>query len=283
MEAKMRMKFYGVRGSIPTPGKETEQYGGNTTCIEVTSSHGDEYIFDAGTGARRLGNDLMQRMQGRVNASVFLTHKHWDHIQGFPFFTPAYVPGCKIDIYGSDAIRETFAGQQDRERGYFPVGLEQMAATMRFMPFNDGDVFQNGVNIRSLRHEAHPQGMLSYKIQENGKTVVITGDYESDEAENDKKMIEWARNADILVMDGQYTNDEYAKKKGWGHSSIERACKLAKAAGVKRLYITHHEPMHDDETLKQLEASAQRYMEDTLGERMIPVFFAKEGKEIEVW
>ena len=320
----MKLTFYGVRGSIPTPGKNTIEYGGNTTCLEIISRTGDEYIIDAGSGIRELGNTLMTRQQGKVRAKLFVTHDHWDHIQGFPFFTPAYVPGCTVDVYsgyksairqltrqqksavidlesvvesGNTAVfnkssasnhtKEVFNGQQDVERGYFPIGIESMGSELTFHDLKQYEIVSNGLEVSYMHHSAHPGGMFSYQFSELGKRIVFTGDYEHDGpsthifGSNDEKMIAWARNADVFVIDAQYTPEEYEKRKGWGHSQIERACHLAAAANVKRLYITHHDPTHGDDALKSMEERARWYVRDILNASM-SVVFAREGKSIEL-
>lgn len=315
----MKLTFWGVRGSIPTPGKHTIEYGGNTTCMEVRSQQNEISLVDAGSGIREAGNALMSEFKGSVQAKLFITHDHWDHIQGFPFFTPAYLPGCEISVYSGDKslirkmtahglektlegagntevlskssrtnhTKEVFRGQQDVEKGYFPVGIEQMGSTLTFYDLKQRDIVENGVRVSTLFHTAHPGGMFSYKFQENGKILVFTGDYEHDGqaygrfGAQDERMIAWARHADALVIDAQYTPEEYEKKRGWGHSQIERVCELAAAANVKRLYITHHDPLHHDEQLHAMEERARRYAQTMLKTDM-PLVFAREGMCVEV-
>ncbi|MEK6825681.1 MAG: MBL fold metallo-hydrolase [Nanoarchaeota archaeon] len=313
----MKLTFWGVRGSIPTPGKSTIEYGGNTTCMEVRSKQGDIYIVDAGSGIRELGNTLMSEFRGKVKANLFITHDHWDHIHGFPFFTPAYVPGCEIKVYSGDKnlakkikrgtlediasgdtevftkeertnhTKDTFAGQQDVNRGYFPITIDQMGSRLSFNDLKQYELLINGLNVSYMVHSAHPGGMFSYQMSEYGKRIVFAGDYEHDGkdygnfGENDQSMIAWARNADALVIDAQYTPEEYEKKKGWGHSQIERICELAAAANVEKVYITHHDPVHTDEILKTMETRAQNYMRNTLHSE-IPIYFAREGMSVEV-
>lgn len=337
----MKVKFYGVRGSIPAPGRDTAWYGGNTTCIEVSptkslASHPNgrlEYILDAGSGIRVLGNDIMRNSAGKPDSTpikVFLTHDHWDHIQGFPFFVPAYVPGYKIEVYSGDRkiknkiesqnsnsdttirrkettrrktrvmgnspeanhTKDVIAGQQDVSKGYFPVGIEAMRSDIVFHDIKRNEaVLQpddyGNILVENMIHKAHPGGMISYALTEAGRKMVFTGDFEHDGAdathfgENDEKMISFARGASLFIADGQYTPAEYASKKGWGHSSIERICHIAVAANVGELCITHHDPMHNDEQLALMEKQTQGYMQGNLHSN-IQVSFAREGLELVV-
>ena len=327
----MKVEFYGVRGSIPTPGRKTVEYGGNTTCIEVVSKAGDVYIIDAGSGIRELGLDLMERYKGKVNAKLFITHDHWDHLQGFPFFTPAYVPGCRIDVYSGDKnmkkklneqnkksetsfmkkdslehiamvnydtavvnhsektnhTKDIFSGQQDVEKGYFPVAIEEMASDLTFRELRHNEIVTSGLYVSYMFHRGHPGGMFSYKMTENDKTIVFTGDFEHDGAASnrfgpiDQQIINWARDSDVMVIDAQYTPEEYEKKRGWGHSQIERVCELAVTANIKNLYLTHHDPLHNDEKLREMEQRARNYMKTALKSE-IPVLFAKERMIIEL-
>lgn len=323
----MNIKFWGVRGSFPKPGQSTLRYGGNTTCIEVASRKEDIYILDAGTGIVELGQDLMKRMHGKVKAKLLITHDHWDHIQGFPFFAPAWVPSCTVDVYSgnksmhktlgaqnqqsdtslltleslargdtsilskedgrSNHTKSVFEGQQDVERGYFPVPVRFMGSHLTFHDLKEYQIVENGLEASYMYHTAHPGGMFSYKLRESGKTFLFAGDYEHDGkdylqfGENDERMIAWAERADVFVIDAQYTPEEYSSRRGWGHSQIERVCEIAAAANVRHLVITHHDPMHNDITLSQMEEQAQHYMKHRVrGD--IPVTFAHEGLSLEV-
>ncbi|MEK6927272.1 MAG: MBL fold metallo-hydrolase [Nanoarchaeota archaeon] len=317
----MKAKFWGVRGSRSVSRRNVIEYGGNTTCLEVLSKEGDVYIEDAGNGIVELGNDLMKR--GVKKIKILISHDHWDHIQGFPFFVPAYVPGNEVDVYSGDKqlgaklvdqnarsetaflrrsdlegrmgntvvmhkssetnhTKEVFEGQQNVKAGYFPVPVSVMGANIKFHDLKEYDLVENGLNFSYMFHNAHPGGMFSYKVQENGRTLVNTGDYEQDGGETDRKMIDWARNADALIIDAQYTPEFYiTKTKGWGHSHYEGACRIAAEANVKRVYITHHDPNSSDDSLRAMESKAQKYMQEVL-KKDIQVFFAKEGMEVEV-
>ncbi len=314
----MKITFWGTRGSLPTPGKSTIEYGGNTTTLECITQADETYILDAGSGIRELGNALMAKYKGKVNAKILITHEHYDHIQGFPFFTPAYVPGCEIEVYagnkskpeqfsgnskatledmirtaqtnksdGTNYTKEIFDGQQNKKKGYFPVEIKDMGANIKFAELNGAEIKGKGINISYIFHSAHPGGMLAYKLEENGKTAVFTGDYEHDGApnfdfgQNDRKIIDFAKGADVLIIDGQYTPEEYAKKKGWGHSQIERICEIAIAAQAKQVYVTHHDPMHTDATLNQMQERTKKYMAEVL-KSDIKIDYAKEAMTVEV-
>lgn len=323
----MKLTFRGVRGSHPQPEPEMMKYGGHTTCLHVESDAGQDYIFDAGSGIIKLGDELMAKYAGRANAKIFITHDHWDHIQGFPFFVPAYVPGCEVHVYsgdkklagklanqnsGSDTERFTrsqlelaargdtavlnksgernhtkdvFDGQQNVPAGYFPVPIGAMGSNLVFHDLKERHVVENGLKVSYIQHTAHPGGMFAYKVQENGKTFVFAGDFEHDGAkgesfgENDKKIIEWSRGADALVIDAQYTPEEYQSKQGWGHSEIEWINYLAKEANIKKLFLTHHDPRHTDNKLDEMQEQSSRFAKDIVKSN-IPVTFARQGMEV---
>ena len=252
------VRFWGVRGSIPTPGPETVGVGGNTSCLEVRC--GDRLvIFDGGTGLRALGTLLMKNLP--VKASMFFSHVHWDHIQGFPFFVPAFVPGNRFDIYGgknlSSTLAETLHGQMNFPN--FPVTLDQMAATMVFHQFEDGQHVELGddLKVKGLLLN-HPGGSYGYRMEYNGKVLVYCTDTEHRE-NPDAHVLELAHNADLLIYDAQYTPEEYAgqedgiPKKGWGHSTFVEAAKLAELAGASRVILFHHDPTQDDDAVAEKE------------------------------
>jgi len=318
----MKLEFYGVRGSHPKANKDMMNYGGNTTCLYLRSKGGDNYVIDAGTGIVDLGNRLLADGKGKTDVKIFITHDHWDHIQGFPFFTPAYVPNCNVDVYSGDKKLASKLGEQDRQTDtarikrsalemelggdttvinrsgasnhtsrvfegqqtapYFPVPVNVMSPNLKFHDLKERELVENGLTASYIYHTAHPGGMFSYKFQEFGKTLVFAGDFEHDGqgygefGTNDKKLIAWAKDADVLVIDAQYTPEEYEGKKGRGHSQIERINEIAKKANVKRLFITHHDPTHTDKKLDEMQERARKYMKEVLHSD-IPVNFAREG------
>jgi phosphoribosyl 1,2-cyclic phosphodiesterase len=264
----MRITFWGVRGSIPTPGPDTVEIGGNTSCVEVRAGRA-LMIFDGGTGLRLLGKKLAKEMP--IDAHIFFSHVHWDHIQGFPFFEPAFVPGNTIHLYGgnnvSRTLEETLAGQMDHPS--FPVHLTEMGAQMRFYDLREGQTLeldagdgQQKVRITTGRGN-HPNGVFAYRVEHNGRSVVYATDTEH-YAVVDPKLAKLAKNADVLIYDSQYTPEEYSgtsntggPKVGWGHSTYEEAVKLANVAGVKSLVLYHHDPMQSDAQVRDKERRAR--------------------------
>ncbi|MEJ7733389.1 MAG: MBL fold metallo-hydrolase [Polyangiaceae bacterium] len=274
----MRIKMWGVRGSIPTPGPDTVEFGGNTSCYEVRA--GDcLVILDGGTGAR-WGGPLNPAAQ----AWMFFSHVHWDHIQGFPFFTPAFVRGNTIHLYGglnvTRTLEETLAGQMDYPS--FPVHLSEMGAGMSFHDLYEGEAVNIGsrgdVRVTNARGN-HPNGVYAYRIEYGGKAVVYVTDSEH-YAIPDPKLLKLARGADLLIFDAMYTPEEYAgevgggPKTGWGHATFAAGCELAKAAGVKQLVLHHHDPSQTDSMVREKERRARELFPNTMA--------AREGAVIEI-
>jgi phosphoribosyl 1,2-cyclic phosphodiesterase len=262
----MRITFWGVRGSIPTPGPDTVQIGGNTSCVEVRAGKA-LLIFDGGTGLRLLGKKLIKEMP--IVAHIFFSHVHWDHIQGFPFFDPAFVAGNTIHLYGgnnvSRTLEETLAGQMDHPS--FPVHLTEMGAKMTFNDLAEGQALQIDAGDGSMAKVTtgrgnHPNGVWAYRVDHAGKSVVYATDTEH-YAVVDPKLARLAQGVDVLIYDAQYTPEEYAgegtgvPKVGWGHSTFEAAARLASAARVKELVLFHHDPMQSDAAVREKERRAR--------------------------
>ena len=276
----MKLKFYGTRGSIPVCEAGFQQFGGNTTCLQLTFTDTRRIaIIDAGTGIRNLGKDLLAIGHQQEQIVMAFTHFHWDHIQGFPFFGPAYVPGQKITILtiGMDqtsrGLREIFEVQMRSE--YFPVQLDQMGAEFDFIAISRASEHFTGINgvqtKVTTQQQNHPGGANSFRIERDGKVLVICTDVEHMEV-MDPQLVELARGADVLVHDAQFTAEELVKRRGWGHSSYDQAMKFAELAGVKRLVLTHHDPEHDDEFLRHMEKLCQGRFPNTI--------LAREGMEL---
>lgn len=277
----MRIKMWGVRGSIPSPGPDTVEFGGNTSCYEVRC--GDTLlILDGGTGLRLLGQELMKRLP--IEAWMFFSHVHWDHIQGFPFFTPAFVRGNSFHLFGgvnvSRTLEETLAGQMDFPS--FPVHLSEMGAKMDFRDVYEGETIKVGkkqdVSISNARGN-HPNGVYAYRIEHEGRVLVYITDSEH-YAIVDPKLTKLATGADVLIFDAMYTPEEYAgeasggPKTGWGHATFVAGCQLAKAAGVKQLVLHHHDPMQTDAMVRDKERRARELFPNTIA--------AREGHVIEL-
>ena len=259
--AGMQIKLWGVRGSIPTPGPDTVEFGGNTPCVEVLVK-GQRLIFDGGSGMRNLGLSLLSQMP--VQGQLFLSHYHWDHIQGFPFFTPGYVPGNYFRIYGPvtpDGITVERVCQYHMQKPNFPVPLSLMSSLKEFNSVKPGDVLEeNGVKVivRKLNHSPESVG---YRVESDGLVFAYLSDYEHVPDRLDPEVIALAQDADLVIYDGMYTDEEYNhpknSKRGWGHSTWQEGVKLAKACRVKKLVIFHHDPTHSDAFMRALETTIQ--------------------------
>ncbi len=262
----MTVRLWGVRGSTPTPQIENLSIGGNTPCITVRSRSNDCVIFDAGTGIRKLGANLIQESAGQpISVSVFLTHFHWDHIQGVPFFAPLYGERNSIRFFtalNGRPLRETLEGQMVQP--YFPVNLGQVAAAREFENLNfDDEAKVSGLVVKPFPLN-HPQGAAGYRIEADGAAVVYATDYEHGDKEMDRILLEHCQGADILICDSQYTPEEYATHRGWGHSTWENAVYVAHDAGVKQLILFHHDPLHDDATMMRIAEDARLRFENTI-------------------
>lgn len=286
------VRFWGVRGSIPTPGPATSRYGGNTSCIELDVD-GTTIVCDAGTGARELGIELMSRTKP-LDVHWFFSHAHWDHIQGFPFFTPVYVPGHRFTIYGVRTGDTRFArllsGQM--HSSYFPVDFQDLAGNIEAGDLGEGEKVIGGVTVRVMEQH-HPGVSYAYSFEKDGVKVVYATDNEIDQLLVDKELplrdpkalrtfpaelVEFCRGAALLVCDGQYSDADYPQRVGWGHPRATTVVDLAVQAGVDRLAVFHHDPMHSDADVEALiETCRERAFNH--GSELV-VFAAREGFEI---
>ena len=288
----MRVQFWGTRGSIATPGPGTIRYGGNTSCVEVRSERGTLVIIDCGTGAHPLGQRFATPEANRVRGHILISHTHWDHIQGLPFFDPLFAAGNEWDIYGPKglgrSLRDTLAGQM--QYTYFPITLDQFESTIRYHDLMEGTFVIDDIRI-SARYLNHTALTLGYRLEVDGATLVYSSDHEphsrtlaGGEGEitgQDLLHAEFISNADLLIHDAQYTADEYQSKVGWGHSTIEYVLKLARHARVKRIAFTHHDPLRDDDALDLLIEGARASLSRN-GGAPLEVFAAAEGQTLEV-
>lgn len=292
----MKVRFWGTRGSIATPGAGTIHFGGNTSCVELTTGNGDLLIFDCGTGALGLATKLMSQGSKSLAANILVGHTHWDHIQGFPFFTPAFVKGNAVDIYGPQgshgSLHRVLAGQM--EYTYFPIELNQLPAEINYHDLTEGIYTIGGARV-ATQFLNHPAVTLGYRVEADGVVVVYLVDHEpfSDElwragAEpghvesilhaGDRRHADFMANADLVIHDAQYTPEEYGPKKTWGHSTYDYAVQIASAAGVRRVALTHHDPSHDDQFVSDIERRARALaLQCGTG---LDVFCAFEGCEL---
>ncbi|MBI3272916.1 MAG: STAS domain-containing protein [Planctomycetes bacterium] len=262
----MKIKFWGTRGSIPTPDPDCMRYGGDTSCVEVRLSNGNLIILDAGTGIRRLGLSLLKDQAWTRKAAILLSHAHWDHIQGFPFFVPAFLKENHFEILGQfridSRLEDILKGQMEHQ--YFPVKLDAMAATNRFSEMVEETVTIQGATVTS-RHLNHPGGVLGYRIEDRGNILTYATDNEHPPEGINPKVVELALFADVFIYDAQYTPEEYPSKVGWGHSTWKAAIEAARAARAKQLILFHHDPTHDDAFIDRIVENARREFPATLG------------------
>jgi phosphoribosyl 1,2-cyclic phosphodiesterase len=263
-------------------------YGGNTSCVEISGQ--DEYVLcDAGTGLRDFGNyALRAEKSGHRNSSgnfhIFMSHLHWDHIQGFPFFTPAYIPGNNINVYGFHAdLEQAFVRQQNPP--YFPVCLEDMKANIVFHTLEPGRTYDiAGLTVKGIKQN-HPGDSYGYRFSKGGKIVVYSTDAEHkrEAEETDYHFPDFFRNADLLIFDAQYTlADAIGAKENWGHSNNLMAVELSIQTGVKRLCLFHSEHTYDDETLDCFLDDTRKYLKYHADAYPLQIDLAYDGLEIEV-
>jgi phosphoribosyl 1,2-cyclic phosphodiesterase len=294
----MRLRFWGVRGSIATPGPDTVRYGGNTTCLEVRADDGSLIFLDGGTGIHRAALSLLAEMP--LNAHVFLTHTHWDHIQGLPFFIPIFVPGNSVTLHGPfDPVSGSGVEQVmdiQMQYSFFPVREAELRANMEYRSLMPGAPVQVGDARITPVLLNHPVVNYGYRIDCNGKSLFFTGDHEphtniyapDDEGhaafqgmvDNQRGEIERAlAGVDVLVADSSYTPEEYAVKKGWGHGTYDSSIALAHAVGAKTLFCTHHEPTRSDDALEAAFAAA--LARNGAAARSVNIRLAAEGLMLE--
>ncbi|MBF0154226.1 MAG: MBL fold metallo-hydrolase [Magnetococcales bacterium] len=267
----MKFRFWGVRGSIACPGPHTIKYGGNTTCIEIRTDNNELIILDAGTGIFPLSHTLFKELP--LTCHVFVTHTHWDHIQGLPFFIPTFIPGNTIHLHGAfdpirnGDLREVLSRQMDY--CYFPVREAELQANMHYVTLRERQAIQVGeakvINI----FMNHPVLNFGYRVDCGGKSLFFTGDHEPmsniyDEGDAEfaeyqtlldrkhRAIVEFIRDVDVLIADTSYTPEEYKTKKGWGHGTYDTSIALARECGAKKLFFTHHEPTRSDAALEKV-------------------------------
>jgi phosphoribosyl 1,2-cyclic phosphodiesterase len=284
----LQVRFWGTRGSIPTPGAQTVRYGGNTPCIELRTESGWLVILDAGTGIRELGRHLVEGSNGTaIRGDIFLTHAHWDHIQGIPFFAPIFGRGNHFTIWGSESLERSFDKvlRDQMSPVVFPVTFEELDATIDFRGLSEGTpTAGTGYEVTAFGVQ-HPGGALGYRFSAPGGTgsaLVYVSDNElaphpryGSSADWRERMATFVRGAGVLIHDTTYTTAEYEHHKGWGHSTYADAVELAIEASVGTLVLFHHEPRRSDDQLEQCLAECQQMVQDR--EASLSVVLAAEG------
>ena len=281
---RTRLKFWGVRGSIPTPGPTTVHYGGNTSCVEVRADD-QIIILDAGTGLRPLGQKLVAEFDGKpLKLTLLLTHTHWDHIQGLPFFLPVYKPQNRLRILGYEGARlglhNVLTGQM--ESPFFPIGLREVPANVSIEELKELDFKIGRVRVRACLAN-HPGNCVGYRLFTAGGSIAFFPDNELHQAAENRgskaganlEMIEFLQGTDALIMDTQYDRREYEHHLGWGHGCLDDVVAMAMQAGVKRLYLFHHDPDHNDAKISVMVAHAKKLVAGKRGK--LKVGAAREG------
>ena len=286
----MDVCFWGTRGSLAKPGPSTIRYGGNTSCVEVRTDDDTLLILDCGTGAHDLAQELVRTRKGPLKGSILISHTHWDHIQGIPFFGPLFTPGNEWDIYApqgfGETLKSTLAGQM--EYTFFPVTPEAFGATIRYHNVNEGSFDIGDIRV-TTRFLNHPALTVGYRIEADDAVLVYACDHEPHAHDaalsggeltgQDKAHSDFLRGASLVIHDAQYSAAEYPAKAGWGHSSVEYAAAVCKAAKVQQLALTHHDPLRDDAAVDELLARARESLD---GADRPDIFAAAEGLRLRV-
>lgn len=287
-DVAVQIRFWGTRGSLAKPGPHTVRYGGNTSCVEVRSAAGTRLVIDCGTGAHELGQAIM-REGGMSRGHVLISHTHWDHIQGIPFFAPFFVPGNSWDLYApqgfGESLKDTLAGQM--EYTYFPVSTEAFGAAVRYHNLGEGSFTIEDFTVHT-RYLNHPALTLAFKVEVDGASIAYACDHEPHSRElalgegpiegEDFAHAEFMDGVDLIIHDAQYLASEYQAKQGWGHSTVEYAVSIARAAHVRKIALTHHDPTRSDEAIDAYLAELRAGLMSGDPE----VFAAYEGLEIEL-
>jgi phosphoribosyl 1,2-cyclic phosphodiesterase len=284
----MQVRFWGTRGSIAKPGPTTVRYGGNTSCVEIVTSKGTRLVIDCGTGGHELGQAIMR--EGKPSRGhMLISHTHWDHIQGIPFFTPFFVPGHEWDLYApqgfSESLKDTLAGQM--EYTYFPVTPEAFGATVRYNNLGEGRFVIDDIAIQT-RYLNHPALALAFRIECDGASVIYACDHEPHAADvahgeavlegEDLAHAQFMTGADLIIHDAQYLPQEYAAKRGWGHSTLDYAVLIARTAGARRIALTHHDPTRTDDDIDRALERLRNAATDSVPE----IIAAAEGLILEL-
>ncbi|WNJ98331.1 response regulator [Thalassospiraceae bacterium LMO-JJ14] len=286
IEDQISMTFWGVRGTLPKTGSGALKYGGNTSCVTLEFPNQQLFIFDGGSGIKELGSKLLQEKKKRINAKLFISHPHWDHINAIPFFAPLYMQGNEFEILGAKqgdiTMRELISAQMDGV--YFPITLTEFSARTYFRNLEEGTHDVAGIEVQT-KLLAHPGRALGYRVNYNGRSICYVTDQElylddSDffDPHYEKTINEFIRGADVLITDTTYTDEEYKTKVNWGHSCVSKVCEMAHKAEVKELYLFHHDPDQDDDKIDAKFEAAKAKLKE-LGSKVI-CFAPKEGDNV---
>ncbi len=279
----MKLRFWGTRGSIPTPGKDTIVYGGNTTCVEIILESGKRIVIDSGTGMRPLGEELSAKGDA-VDIHLLITHIHWDHVSGFPFFGPIHDPTAKITVDGSPSCMKGLKFPFDTKMGFFPVKFAEVQAQINYLDtLNRSPLEIDGVVIDSIPLQ-HPQGGMGFRFDDGKKKIVFLTDNELSEevlgGRHNVDYIKFCKDADVLIHDAQYIPGEIDERRGWGHSDYVSAFQLASEAHAKQLILFHHDPSRKDPEVASIVDLCQELASKNHSGLIIDA--AKEGSELSV-
>lgn len=268
LDDKMELTFWGVRGTLPLPGQNALKYGGNTSCVSIEFAKGQFFIFDAGTGIKSLSDHLASEKRHRLEAKIFISHPHWDHINALPFFMPLYIPGNEFEVLGAShgniSMRQMISAQMDGI--YFPIRLKQFGARVYFRDLEEEEfALGDGITIKTKLLN-HPGKCLGYRVEYKGRSICYVTDNELDLEDSEfynpfyvKNLTNFIRGTDILITDTTYTDEEYKTKVGWGHSCVSRVVDLAHSAEVKQLLLFHHDPdQTDDDIDRKLDSAVSQ-------------------------
>lgn len=280
------IQFWGVRGTLPVPGKKAIRYGGNTNCVTLRLGEKNYLIFDAGTGLKEFSNYLVEKNLFPLKAKFFISHPHYDHIQGLPFFVPLYMKENHIDFYGAvhggKNIKELLAGQMDSV--YFPVTISEFSSTIQFHTINEENFTVDDVHVKTLFMQ-HPGACLGYRIEHHGRVFCYATDNElflktssKFNPIEDERLIKFIQDADVVMMDTTYSDPEYLAKVGWGHSCLTRAVEIAAEANVKLLCLHHHDPAQNDQAIDEKLKQAKQLLKSLKSKTK--VIAPHEGKEV---
>jgi phosphoribosyl 1,2-cyclic phosphodiesterase/CheY-like chemotaxis protein len=269
LESKLELTFWGVRGTLPVPGARALRYGGNTSCVAIEFPKGQFFIFDAGSGIKELSNAWLAQKRGKLEAKIFISHPHWDHINALPFFVPLYVPGNEFEILGAShphrTMRELISAQMDDI--YFPITIKEFGSHVYFRDLNEETIDIDGITIKT-KLLSHPGNCLGYRVEYEGRSVCYVTDNElflpdgpRYDAHYVSQLTAFLNKADVLITDCTYTDEEYERKIGWGHSCVSQVAELAHYAEVETLYLFHHDPDQSDDAIDAKLEMATRALE----------------------